>query len=183
MYYYHIDDNIDGGNLEIHAAVHENDRWDAHGRDVCFTSIPIKEGTILIFNNLYCYHRVSKMKINNGTVGSRKIIAFFLINPDSKDRLCYVNNPDTSVIVTNWKCHMGQAISKWFDIQYKDLYSGTYNWLYDTIGEYMIGDRKYIKSKTDMYRKSRKVYAYEKFKKYLKEINAFGRFNFRRSDW
>eukprot|EP01084_Bolivina_argentea_P312820 541618_1 len=107
LYYYHMDENIIGGNLEIHSVIQQDDHYDIHGKDVFHTTVAINEGTLLVFDNQLCYHRVSKMRLNNEMdleIGSRKIIVFFLIKPDNF--MDDINNPDTSVIGTNWKYHL-----------------------------------------------------------------------------
>ena len=156
---------------------------DKRGTAVKSTTVPLREGNVLVFNNECCYHRVSSMRIQSGSErGNRKIIAFFLIRPERHYGL--TSDPDTTLITTNWRAHCGECICKWFGIESVDIdHGGSYEWLYHSIGEFMVGDQAFIRQKTEQHRRSRKVYSYQRFKKYCTDLNRDGRFDWHRQDW
>jgi len=152
LYYYHIDDEIKGGELELSAVVQANVTQYRHGITVLReTSVSVKEGMSLVFNNKLCYHRVSKLYGN----GSRKIIAFFLITPN---HLRSTPMLDALSIVVNWKYHTQYLVFEW--LKEEGLLNG-YEWMLDILYEFVVGDKRYVEEAVELYVKCRKSYGYE----------------------
>ena len=193
IYYYHIDSNIIGGDLELHACITTNDGHENHGYKMRKRIIPIKERNVVVFNNAKTYHKVTETKLKDGQIGHRKAILFFVI----KDKE-FENILDTSVFGVNLQYSMIIIVNHWFNISSynryifgnnMELYNYNigYKWMYDIIQMYLIGNNEYRLKTTQNFRKSRKIYRYESFKKKLVNLTANGytrqRFNWRRQDW
>merc|ERR1712083_289735 len=56
LYYYQIDDGIQGGELELSSFIKNG----AGRKDLRKDKIKVSEGTSLVFSNDYCYHRLCK---------------------------------------------------------------------------------------------------------------------------
>jgi len=86
LYYYHIDEGIKGGELELSSIVDSQSSYammqgippPMYNREELSLKkirVPVSEGMSLVFSNDLCYHRVCKLHGN----GSRKMFAFFLL--------------------------------------------------------------------------------------------------------
>ena len=98
---------------------------------------------------------------------------------------------DTSTVQTNLHYHMIQIVSIWFDLrninkneEFKEEYNYNqgYQWMFDTMTMYLIGDKYFIQTTKDLFRKSRKSHRYELFKNKQGDLIQHG-FDFTRSDW
>eukprot|EP00484_Ammonia_sp_Unknown_P003458 CAMPEP_0197077110 /NCGR_PEP_ID=MMETSP1384-20130603/212451_1 /TAXON_ID=29189 /ORGANISM="Ammonia sp." /LENGTH=552 /DNA_ID=CAMNT_0042515969 /DNA_START=194 /DNA_END=1853 /DNA_ORIENTATION=- len=174
LYYYHIDKDIKGGELELSSVIQAEDTHERdgvtvlretsvavkEGSSVVFkrrsgvtvlreTSVAVNEGSSVVFNNKLCYHRVSKLYGN----GSRKIIAFFLLSPSR-----WYSAIDARFVVVNWKYHAEHLLFQW--LKEEGLMNG-YEWILDILCEYVVGDRKYIEDATEFYNECRRAYSGE----------------------
>eukprot|EP01083_Nonionella_stella_P318819 1167306_1 len=146
LYYYHVDEGIIGGELEVSSVIDvEEDETYSGVTELKETNIEVKEGTSLVFSNDLCYHRVCKLY---GT-GSRKILAFFLIAPVQI-------TIDARFVVVNWQYHAKCMLLKWL----REFNEG-YDWVLDIVCEYVVGDKKYVQKAREMYKKCRTAYHHE----------------------
>ena len=111
IYYFDINPNIIGGNLDIikkYAYSHNEER--IMGNSVQH----IKTGTCVVLSNVKTYHKVSKMenKTLNSGILSRKILSFFLINPKGGIK-------SSRDILVNWDDITIYVLNSWFRSQNK----------------------------------------------------------------
>ncbi len=171
IYYYHIDDDLIGGDLQLHSLVENDDNYDTHGAVMRKYVIKVKQNRIIVFNNYATYHKVTKLWLRKDSIsGHRKCVLFFILDIDHYVDL-YL---DTTLIKTNLQYEMIQLVMIWAKLRnVNDMYSkfnekynyhNGYKWLFDIITIYLIGDDHFIQHTKDLFRKSRKVHRYEKFR-------------------
>ena len=155
LYYYQIDKDINGGQLELSSFIRL--RNTAKLKD---TKVNVKEKMSIVFSNDLCYHKVSSLFGN----GSRKIICFFLLRPNESSLNISI---DARFVVTNWKFHTEYLLLKW--LKKEALLINGYQFMLNVIIEFVIGDRKYIQKATNLYTKCRRSYK-QKLAKYRGKI-------------
>eukprot|EP01083_Nonionella_stella_P297837 1011198_1 len=162
LYYYHVDEGISGGELEVSSVINVEASESYYGvTELQSTRIAVKEGTSLVFSNELCYHRVCTLY---GT-GSRKILAFFLIAPGLT-----VNIPiDARFVVVNWEHHAKFILLKWLE-----EWDEGYDWILDIVCAYVVGDKAYVEKAIEMYNKCRRAYHHE-ITYHKMEITSTGR--------
>eukprot|EP01084_Bolivina_argentea_P292123 502155_1 len=162
-YYYDINQNIEGGSLQLNNQIKDVNYYDFPGHGVSRETIKIKEGRCIVFNNYLCYHKEMDLFLKNKNENktySKKVLSFFLLNPNNEEE----NHIDSNMIVTNWKMKMIQITTKWWGLD-----SG-YKWLFDVIGEYMVGTKQFIQQQTQKYKKCRTIYARQFFQRTREQL-------------
>ena len=98
---------------------------------------------------------------------------------------------DTSTVQTNLHYHMIQIVTAWFDLRnvnkYKEFeeeynYDSGYKWMFDIISNYLVGDKHFIQTTKDLFRKSRKSHRYELYQLEYEDLIESG-YDFDRQDW
>jgi len=147
LYYYHVDEGIKGGELEISSLIGGK----RGGSRLQKCSVRISEGLSLVFSNDLCYHKVCKLHGN----GSRKMIAFFLLRDGANHSL------SAQDVVVNWEYHSKHFVeSNLRQILSADEYGAQGNeWMIQLIQKYVVGDRKYVERAMDINRRCRLVQA------------------------
>eukprot|EP00485_Elphidium_margaritaceum_P013319 CAMPEP_0202729184 /NCGR_PEP_ID=MMETSP1385-20130828/186003_1 /ASSEMBLY_ACC=CAM_ASM_000861 /TAXON_ID=933848 /ORGANISM="Elphidium margaritaceum" /LENGTH=649 /DNA_ID=CAMNT_0049395441 /DNA_START=45 /DNA_END=1995 /DNA_ORIENTATION=+ len=153
LYYYHIDESVRGGQLQLSSVIQVQDTEQRQGATTLErTEIAVQEGTSLVFCNDKCYHRVSELYGS----GSRKIIAFFLLRPNGRS---FSGPIDAGLVVVNWKFHGKQLLLKWLrDDRLVHAFDG-YEWMIQIVSEFLVGDRRYIEDATELFNECRRGYA------------------------
>ena len=155
LYYYQIDDGIEGGELELSSVI-KVEQLEHHSADRQFTEmkrlkVELSEGTSLVFSNDYCYHRVCKLHGN----GSRKMIAFFLLRGSA------VHPFDARDVAVNLKHHATHFVEQSLRaIDDENMWRGN-AWLIRLVQQYVVGDRAHIAKALDIYRDCRQAQSYE----------------------
>eukprot|EP01083_Nonionella_stella_P199082 730308_1 len=153
VYYYHIDDTIHGGELQLSSVVdvkEDNSWFNNYVGATALQDIKIKpkEQMSVVFSNDLCYHRVLQLYGN----GSRKMLAFFLLRPNIGVNVSI----DARFVVVNWQYHAKKLVLKWMSLDM--LKNSGCEWLLLAIYEFIVGNKKYIEEATELYNQCRRAF-------------------------
>ena len=147
IYYYDIDNSIEGGDLSLETDPNNTRKCLNYGIYLqrkefnYFTINNIQTGNCIVFSNIDgIYHKLNKLH----GYGKRKILAFFLVDPNKMN----VKKSSHSIIV-NWDDVTLRILNKWEKEDLQQLQSSIPDSLRDLIVSFVIGDEKKFDSMRD----------------------------------